>query len=338
MPGVFDETNQESGRIYTGTPDGYEPWVDAPFFESMADIQPVREAYKNVLSDVGCTQPVFDDHDQRIVRETLGGTYTYSGSYTNLPGIPDAHTDVGGWEDYPSRVRTANWDSDHDGLPDWWETHYGLNTGSPPGDFTDANSDPDGDGYTYLDDYLNWMALPHYFISEDSILEITIPDLFRGYENSPVYSFYDVNAGDAVLLDDTVVQFTPESVGMGSLTLKVEDAAGDTMVRPIGIFTGGPAVTDKTTGYHPVERPSIHAYCYPNPATEKVFIAIETELPAKARIIITNILGNRIMEKTEYLKASTNIIQIDTRSFVSGIYNIHIRTGTNQKSVLFIRN
>ena len=39
-------------------------------------------------------------------------------------------------------------DSDKDGLPDWWESHYGLNPL-----FNDAHLDPDGDGRTNLEEY-----------------------------------------------------------------------------------------------------------------------------------------------------------------------------------------
>jgi hypothetical protein len=40
-------------------------------------------------------------------------------------------------------------DSDRDGMPDWWETQYGLN---PLVD--DASEDTDGDGYTNLEEYI----------------------------------------------------------------------------------------------------------------------------------------------------------------------------------------
>src|SRR5262249_52478807 len=41
-------------------------------------------------------------------------------------------------------------DLDHDGMPDWWETRFGLN----PNDPTDAPLDADGDGATNLQEYL----------------------------------------------------------------------------------------------------------------------------------------------------------------------------------------
>ena len=40
-------------------------------------------------------------------------------------------------------------DTDHDGIPDWWELTYGLNTKDP----SDALKDNDGDGLTNLQEY-----------------------------------------------------------------------------------------------------------------------------------------------------------------------------------------
>jgi hypothetical protein len=46
-------------------------------------------------------------------------------------------------------------DSDHDGMPDKWELAVGLN----PSDANDARSDRDGDGYTNIEEYINWLPL-----------------------------------------------------------------------------------------------------------------------------------------------------------------------------------
>ena len=43
-------------------------------------------------------------------------------------------------------------DSDGDGLPDWWEVKHGLNPRLATGN-DGANGDPDGDGYTNLEEY-----------------------------------------------------------------------------------------------------------------------------------------------------------------------------------------
>jgi hypothetical protein len=95
-----------------------------------------------------------DDHDIRVVKETLNGTYTYKGSVSGKPGLPDNEAGVGGYESYPTTTRDATWDSDGDGLPDWWEKGVGLSPSSAAGNVADSNADADGNGYTQLDDYL----------------------------------------------------------------------------------------------------------------------------------------------------------------------------------------
>ncbi|MBN1868424.1 T9SS C-terminal target domain-containing protein [Candidatus Sumerlaeota bacterium] len=130
--------------------------VTAPFFESYVETQTAAEAYADVLADVGCNRPGgLDLHDRRITSETLNGTFTYRGSVTDRPGLPDNQADVGGWETYPEESRPAGWDTDHDGLPNWWEDSVpGLDSSDP----ADRNGDPDGDGYTNLEDYLNYLT------------------------------------------------------------------------------------------------------------------------------------------------------------------------------------
>ena len=128
--------------------------VTEPFFEPYVKTHTAEEAYENVLADVGCNVPVLDDHDKRVIREVRTGSITYKGSKSGLPGLPDSQEDVGGWEDYPEIHRPANWDTDGDGMPNQWETRKGLNANDP----TDGAVDPDCDGYTNLEDYLNWLA------------------------------------------------------------------------------------------------------------------------------------------------------------------------------------
>jgi hypothetical protein len=55
--------------------------------------------------------------------------------------------DFNQWSD----VYILDLDADHDGMPDWWETQFGLN----PNDPNDATLDADGDGITNLQEYQN---------------------------------------------------------------------------------------------------------------------------------------------------------------------------------------
>jgi len=155
MEGHWDESNQEEGCMESGEPRNYNYLVDQPFFESHVTTQSAGDAYENVLNDVGCNVPMLDDHDARVIEETRNGTYTYSGSNTGLPGLPDNEADVGGLEDYPVITRPSNWDTDQDGMPDVWENAHGLN----PSDTSDGNNtNLSTIGYTNLEMYLNELA------------------------------------------------------------------------------------------------------------------------------------------------------------------------------------
>lgn len=125
-----------------------------PFFPPHVETQSAAAAYRDVLADVGCSVPALDEHDRRVLREVREGSTTYQGSVSGKPGLPDSQNDVGGWEDYPEVHRPEGWDSDGDGMPDEWETRVGLD----PSDPADGSDDPDGDGYTNREDYLNSLA------------------------------------------------------------------------------------------------------------------------------------------------------------------------------------
>ncbi len=237
MPGVFDEKNEKRGRKSSDHEVNYNTFVDHPFFASHVSTQTAENGYKNVLSDVGCNMPVLDKHDVRIINETLNNTTSVTGSVSGLQGFPDNQSDAGGWEDYPEVHRSDHWDSDNDGLPDWWEDIHGLNPHSPEDDFSDANMDEDNDGATNLNDYLNWMADPHACSPGGKPIEIDLGKLTRGYTNQPVFTVEDRENGQVEINDDKAV-FTPNQKGLSSFKFTVKDASGDTMTRTVNIVSG----------------------------------------------------------------------------------------------------
>ena len=115
-----------------------EPW---PAME--INQQTAEEAFQSVLDHAGCSLPIRDKVDADIIDDVLHGTAKYGNK-----GIIDSPSDVGGWPTLNST--TAPTDTDHDGIPDNWETAHGLN----PKDSKDGNEIGKG-GYTHLEIYLN---------------------------------------------------------------------------------------------------------------------------------------------------------------------------------------
>ena len=105
-------------------------------------LKPAKKAYKDVLEFAGASYRR-DAIDQRIVDETLKGTYTYEGSHGSTNGMIDQPSDVGGWPEYKSE--TALVDTDGDGIPDEWEKEHNLNPNDPS----------DGAKYTLSPEYTN---------------------------------------------------------------------------------------------------------------------------------------------------------------------------------------
>lgn len=294
MPGYFDESNQTAGRKASGNTVTYENFVNTPFFPSYVTTQSAKNAYKIVLSDVGCTQPEFDEHDQRIITETLNGTYSAVGSVTGKPGFPDNEADVGGFEIYPIVNRDANWDTDQDGLPNWWETIIGTNANSAIGDFSDANADNDLDGYTNLDKYLQWMSLPHYESPEGTKIDINIQKLSRGFTSGVSYAISNVVNGNAVLNTDTVA-FSPAANGLCSFEFTVTDSEGGTMKRKVNIISG----QSLTLGTDEVikETKSNSFKVWPVPSSGSFSVFINNQETETADLKIYDIAGKELVQQ-----------------------------------------
>lgn len=238
MPGHFDEHNETAGREETGKKVNYQTFVNKPFFEPYVKTESAEDAYKDVLSDVGCNEPVLDSHDNRIIKETLAGTYSLKGSKSGKPGLPDSQNDAGGFLNYPEVHRAASFDSDHDGLPDWWEKLHGTNVHSAPGDFSDTNADRDHDGFTNLDEYLNWLSTTHFTVQPGKSLTIDLKTLTRGYTDKPVYAISAERNGKAVVRKDGIVQFKTKTPGLASFKFTVKDAKGSTFTRVVNVLVG----------------------------------------------------------------------------------------------------
>ena len=110
------------------------------------DYETAEEAFNTVVNTAGTVNR--DTVEKRIANEALNGTYTYTGSVSGGYGIIDLETDAEGFFDYSSDYDVPT-DTDGDGMPDEWETQYGLDP-----ETADQNT-LNADGYTALEVYLN---------------------------------------------------------------------------------------------------------------------------------------------------------------------------------------
>lgn len=362
-----DGTDNSCSRTYklsNGQVLDWDVFVDEPFFDSEAEIHGVTDAYKIVLSDVGCTQPVFDDHDIRMVNETLNGTYSCSGSYTGKPGLPDHELDVGGWEVYPGYTRNTSWDTDLDGLPDWWENTRGLDTNSGEGDFSDSNADEDKNGYTNLEEYLQWMSQPHYFVEPGENVDINLRDYTKGFTDSPQFTVSDVENGTATINEgDSIVNFTPENEGLAGFSFTVTDAEGSTMSRQVGIFSGEVASDSMFTYSYYLDRDStnlvtvdsvntitevvssvVDSYftiqdvnIYPNPANDYLFINFEVKENNPVQLTVFGITGQALIHEKINTNCGTNSTKLDVTNLETGIYFLKMQNTEYFKTLKFIK-
>ncbi len=165
LEGFVDETNNWNA-FANGAEVEKQVRVDSELFPSYVKTHTAREAYTNVLENVGANFPKSDAIDLHIIKDVRDGTAEFTGTRgptygdrpsPNFAGIIDTQSDDKSalrspnfpWPDY--KTYNVPVDSDHDGISDDWEKAHGLN----PNDASDANKDLNGDGYTNLEKYLN---------------------------------------------------------------------------------------------------------------------------------------------------------------------------------------
>lgn len=111
------------------------------------------------ICEVGGASLVRDEVDKRACRDALSGTASVNdGGNGSTGGIIDTPTAAGGWPEYsaeePNEANDKT-DTDNDGIPDWFEEKFGLDTSS------DDASDMTIDIYRR---YSNFEMYLHYLV------------------------------------------------------------------------------------------------------------------------------------------------------------------------------
>lgn len=252
-------TYDKKGDTYNATgniPTTYDYVVSEPLFPSYATIHSAQDAMKIVTSYAGATMPMRDEHHLRNIKETLNGTYTYVGSKSKIKGEIDTeedikeHADGKGWEVYPEETRAADFDTDQDGMPDWWEKLVGSDA-----NVANQNDDPDKDGWTLLEHYLEFMAHPYIVIEPGTTGSIDVKPFFAGFygqnanydKATPTYTVASESSLFTPSVDGSIVKAVAgQNGGVGYMNVTVNDDK-TTFTQPIGV-----AVTGNPTAIHNV--------------------------------------------------------------------------------------
>jgi hypothetical protein len=116
--------------------------VDTAFTVAPVKTDSAKEAFERVLAGVGASSPARDAADARLVQHVRSRTGK----------LIDSQAEVGGWPELKSGKAPV--DTDHDGMPDEWETRRGLDPRNP----TDATADANRDGYSNVEEYINGLV------------------------------------------------------------------------------------------------------------------------------------------------------------------------------------
>ena len=235
----------------------YDTFASTPYdcwnveSKSVSEIESAQSAFKNVLSDVGCNYKQLDNNEKRLIEETLKGTYSKTGSRSGLKGHIDKESDSEGWGGLGmvEATRPTGWDADQDGIPAWFEGAMGWSDAAP-----NNNDDSDGDYYTDLEEYLNWVAVPHFYnmandgtVSGVSAGTIDLSTYFAGYTSPTYYVVSDGGATTSISNNGVLTYNFPANASkLATIQVKAEQD-GISLTRSFNFFIDGSEVDEPET-------------------------------------------------------------------------------------------
>ncbi|HDS85591.1 MAG TPA: hypothetical protein ENN97_10410 [Phycisphaerales bacterium] len=203
-----------NGGVIAKSAYGPVSWMDEPFdYPGVQTLLDATTAYKVAASRAGAYLPARDRTDQRLMTElrSVGVLGQIIADENDAP-----FNGVG-----PVVGAAPPTDTDGDGMPDYWELAMGLNPLVP-----DHNGDVTGNGYTNLEDYLNWLAGPHTRVGSGASVTVDLRRYTDGFGDGRTFSVSSSERGSVVLLEDGhTARFTADAglAGLGSFRFTVQD-------------------------------------------------------------------------------------------------------------------
>ena len=249
--------------LLNGTDKGYGiasgSWTTAasPFAGSAVPvtIDPPLTAFKKVLSkagalrlDVSYAGAVRDEVDAKMVSNVATQTRNHISKESSL-GLTN-----GGFGTLNST--TAPTDTDKDGMPDFFETALGWNSAAQDhntalpnagGFITGTTFMPAGTvaGYTRLEEYLHFLAIPHGVVKKNTggaptNIVVNMAKFTAGFTAAPTFTVANITGGTVALsgAGNSTATFTPtlDYVGRARFDFTVTDSAGSTWTQTCALL------------------------------------------------------------------------------------------------------
>lgn len=270
--GVLNGTDKGYG-IISGSPDlSSTPFTGAP--KSVTIDDPLT-AYKKVISSAGAlrldaayTGPLRDELDDLLIESVENQESILVAKDTPVTTNPEEPPSNG--EQHLAdaygisnngfgtlNTAAAPTDTDGDGMPDFWERSIGSNAS-----LQNHNAPVPADayvskGYTLLEEYLHFCAIPHAVISrhtasEPSSLSVDLRKFTRGFNAAPVvFSLSGIQNGLATIQPDgytVVFEPTLDFSGRARFDFTVTDGDGSTWTQPLAVLVKSPPPPASPTG------------------------------------------------------------------------------------------
>lgn len=203
-------------------------------------------AFKKVVSKAGAlrldidpARPLRDEVDTRLIQNLVTQTRNHITSEANLAGISNGG--IGTLNATPAPL-----DADRDGMPDIYELSLGWNPAvqdhntvlpNSGGLLTGTTFMPAGTvaGYTRLEEYLHFLAIPHGTVAKNiagspTSVQVDLKKFTSGFSSSPVFAISNIVGGTIAQsgTGNSTATFTPtlNFVGRARFDFTVTDSAG----------------------------------------------------------------------------------------------------------------
>lgn len=218
------DSNKNGALGGSSTAPGGVTVLNSPWSTLTANIPTISTvaAYKNDVSMAGAFPR--DQVDQLVINDVFSlGTSGQMWTSQTATGLGN-----NGYGTITGGATPVN--SSGDGIPDYWKIANGLN---PNIAYPLTNT---ADGYTLLEHYLNWLALPHAVTETNTAVNIALTQYTAGFSPSSTYTVSGASNGVVTITNGSTAVFSPNNnfAGLGNFVFTVNDGV-TIMTNTVGI-------------------------------------------------------------------------------------------------------